>query len=243
MKSRCFEKTPADETTAELEKGLMHGRFSFKADSESAKLMQPGKGTLDDPASLTQTAAVLSASTSDLRLDTPASETSTQAIGVVGSIGLESTGFAPRSASLAADTRDGLQQRLGLCHIMSVGLSQNGRKRDTLCVREDVVLAARTTAIGWVRSTFFPAPTERMDELSAMAREKSSLSAPRSSLSNTWCSRSQTRAFCHAFRRRQQVMPQPQPNSLGRSSQGMPVFKTKRIPVRACRSEMGFLPG
>jgi hypothetical protein len=30
--------------------------------------------------------------------------------------------------------------------------------RDTLRVREEVVLAARTTAIGWVRSSFFPRP-------------------------------------------------------------------------------------
>src|SRR5262249_41897692 len=38
-------------------------------------------------------------------------------------------------------------------------------------------------------------------------------------------------------------MPQPQPISLGRSSQGMPVLRTKRMPVRALRSSRGLRPG
>ena len=35
---------------------------------------------------------------------------------------------------------------------------------------------------------------------------------------------------------RQHVMPLPQPISLGRSSQPMPLFKTKMIPVKTLRS-------
>jgi len=43
-------------------------------------------------------------------------------------------------------------------------------------------------------------------------------------------------ARCQSRRRRQQVMPDPQPISCGRYSHGMPVLRTKRIPVSAARS-------
>ena len=59
--------------------------------------------------------------------------------------------------------------------------------------------------------------------------------SPRRS-SSTWCSRSHTPASCQSRSRRQQVMPEPQPISWGSISQGMPVFSTKMMPVRAARS-------
>jgi hypothetical protein len=67
-------------------------------------------------------------------------------------------------------------------------------------------------------------------------REKSSVSAPR-----RWSSKivrifSQVPSACQSRRRRQQVMPQPQPISRGKSSQGIPVLRTKRMPVKALRS-------
>jgi hypothetical protein len=49
-------------------------------------------------------------------------------------------------------------------------------------------------------------------------------------------SRCQTSALFQSRSRRQQVIPDPQPISRGRYSQGMPVFSTKMIPVSAARS-------
>jgi hypothetical protein len=46
-----------------------------------------------------------------------------------------------------------------------------------------------------------------------------------------------------ASSRRQQLMPEPQPISSGRYSQGMPVFSTNRMPLRACRWLIGLRPG
>src|SRR5215210_7424938 len=51
-----------------------------------------------------------------------------------------------------------------------------------------------------------------------------------------------TPASCHSLRRRQHVMPEPQPISWGSISQGMPVLRTNRIPVRAARASMRGLP-
>ncbi len=53
----------------------------------------------------------------------------------------------------------------------------------------------------------------------------------------------QTPASFQSWSRRQQVMPQPQPISAGRSSQGMPVLRTKRMPVRALAVLQGFSTG
>ena len=74
-------------------------------------------------------------------------------------------------------------------------------------------------------------------DASTLARLQSILPAAPKRLSNSWWSRCQTPAFCQSRSRRQQVIPLPQPISWGRSSQGMPVFSTKRIPVSAARSD------
>lgn len=50
----------------------------------------------------------------------------------------------------------------------------------------------------------------------------------------------------HAFQScnlRQQVMPDPKPNSFGRYSHWMPVCSTKRMPHSTCQSGSGFRPG
>jgi hypothetical protein len=53
---------------------------------------------------------------------------------------------------------------------------------------------------------------------------------------------SHTPASCQSRSRRQHVMPDPHPNSCGRSSQGIPVFSTNTIPVSALRSSSGGRP-
>jgi hypothetical protein len=126
---------------------------------------------------------------------------------------------------------------------MPVGLGQNDIDRDALRLDEQMVFAARLTAIGWVRSTFFPPCTALTDELSATAREKSIWSAARSWSSSTRCSFFHTPALCQARSRRQQVMPEPHPISCGSISHGLPDCKTNRMPVNTRRSSSGLRPG
>jgi hypothetical protein len=242
MNSYCFHEPPADEATAKLEEGLMYVRQPFESNAKPSELMQPRNRTLDHPTRFAQTTAVSSAAACKLRSDATCRQPFTQGIRVVSAIRLNQTGFAPGRAAFAANPGHRLQQRLDLRHIVPVSLGEHYRDRDAVGVREEVVLAARTTAIGWVRSTFFPAPTARMEELSAMTREKSNFSAPRSLPSNVWCSRSQTRALCHALSRRQQVIPEPHPISLGSISQGMPERSTNSIPLNTRRSHSGSRP-
>jgi hypothetical protein len=206
--------------------------------------MQPRDCALDDPASLAQTAAVLGSAPSNLRTDSLSPQGSAMRLRVVGTIGLNEFGFALGATALATNGRDRPNQGQQLGDVVAVGLGQDDRQRNTLRIRKDVVFRTGTTAIGWVRSRFFPAPRARMEELSATAREKSIRSAPRSLDSSPWCSRSHTLARCQALSRRQQVLPEPQPISWGSICQGMPERSTKMIPVSAARlSISGRRPG
>ncbi len=71
---------------------------------------------------------------------------------------------------------------------------------------------------------------------SMLARLQSIWSCSRKRVSRAKCRRSQTPLACQARSRRQQVMPLPKPSSWGKSSHGIPVCKTNRIPFSAARS-------
>ncbi len=77
-----------------------------------------------------------------------------------------------------------------------------------------------------------------IDDKSTQTRLKSILFAPRRRRRSSSCNLSQTPASCQSRSRRQQVTPEPQPSSGGKSSHAMPVRSTNRIPLSAARSEM-----
>jgi len=220
----------------------MDRRQSLVAYAQTPELMQPGDGTFHDPAGFAQATAMSGATASDLGIDAALGQERAQRIGIICAVSLDQLGSTFRGPAQAGNGRDGIEQGQHLGDVVAVGLGEHYRKRDTLRIREKVVLAARTTAIGWVRSTFFPAPTARMDELSATALEKSSCFAPRSSESRTRCNRRHTPRRCQYLSRRQQVIPEPQPISFGSISHGMPERSTNRMPLSTKRSSSGRRP-
>jgi len=215
----------------------VNSRQSLITDSESTKPVQPSDGAFDNPAGFAQPTAMLGSASSDLRLNSSLFERLSMRVRIVTAVGLDKIGLASGTPRFACDRRNGLNQRQQLGDVVAIGLGQNDRERNAFRVRKDMVLRTGTTAISWVRSRFFPAPRARIEELSATAREKSIRSAPRSFDSSTWCSRSHTLARCHASSRRQQVLPEPQPISLGSICHGIPERSTNRIPVSAARLE------
>ena len=221
----------------------MNIRPAFIANSQAAELVQPSDGTLDDPSGLAQSTAMLSVTASNLTFNPPCTQGLAMRLAVIRAIGLQHLGLAQRTADLSSDWRDRVHQRQQLRNVVSVRFGQNNAQGNALRVAEDVVFRARFTAIGWVRSSFFPPCTARTLELSATAREKSILSASRKRVSNAACNRSHTPACCHACKRRQQLMPEPQPISRGSICQGIPDLSTNRMPVSNLRSSMGLRPG
>jgi hypothetical protein len=147
-----------------------------------------------------------------------------------------------RPALLALERRNGIHQRQGLRHIMGVGSRQPYGQRDALTVGDDVVLATGLGPVSRVGTCLLSPKTARTEVLSRTARRQSMRSAAcRRSRQARWM-RCQTPWACQSRSRRQQVIPLPQFISLGRFSQGMPVFSTNRMPVRTCQSGILGLP-
>ncbi len=212
------------------------------ADLQTPKLMQPSQRAFDNPAGLAQTAAMRDPLAGDQVANAACRKGVAVRSRIVGPIALHAVRSTPRASWLAAHRRDAFDQWQQLRHIVMIGSRQDDVQRNATRFRDDVVLRTRFTAIGWVRSSFFPPCAARTDELSTTAREKSSLSPSRNLLSNTSCMRCHSRCSCQVRSLRQHVMPEPQPISWGSMFHGMPLRSTYRMPVSACRFEMGLRP-
>jgi len=141
-----------------------------------------------------------------------------------------------RSTPALSDGRHGIDHRLQHGAIVDVGSGQLQGERNAVRVGEDMALRSRLAAIGWVRADRFAPFFAATEALSSAARLKSTpLRRPRRSSSTRW-SFSRTPARCQSRSLRQQVMPEPQPISAGKSSHGVPERSTNRMPVRAARS-------
>jgi hypothetical protein len=121
--------------------------------------------------------------------------------------------------------------------IVHVGRGQVGDQRNPVALGDDVVFRAFLAAIGWVRSSFFPPRSARRDALSMTAQLRSSSPRRRSSASSASWNRRQMPARCQRTSRRQQVLPDPQPISVGSICHGIPLRRTKSMPVNAARSD------
>jgi hypothetical protein len=130
-----------------------------------------------------------------------------------------------------------------LSHIMAIGCRDLRCQRDAVGVGKHVMFRAFFPTICGVGPGMRPPKTARTEAESTIARDQSILSALRKWSNKSRWSSSQTPARCQSRSRRQQVIPLPQPISWGRYSQGMPVIRTKTIPVSASRLPSGFRPG
>lgn len=130
-----------------------------------------------------------------------------------------SPGSAQWLAALAADRRDGLDQRDQLGDVVAVAAGGDCRERDEVRCASTIrwcLLPAlpRSTGHGLVA---VPPLITRM-WLESTAREKSSRSAARSSDSSSSCRRCRNPALFQSCSRRPQVIPEPKPSSWGRNS-------------------------
>lgn len=211
--------------------------------SKSSILMQPRNSSLNNPTIYTQTATVFGSTLSQDRFNTFLAKLLAMWFRIIAPVSKYTIRFAARTANLACYWRNTVNQRQQLCNIMPISSGQSYCQRNTVSISYQMMFRAFFTAIRGVWASFGPPKTARIEEESTMAREKSIWSAWRNLFNKVWYILSHTPAFCQLRNLRQQVIPQPQPISLGRSSHPMPVFSTNRIPVSASLSETGFRPG
>jgi hypothetical protein len=208
---------------------------AFVADGKPPELVEPGKAALDDPSMAAKSLACLDASPSDAGFDLTADASASATTVIVGLVGVQLVRSASWSASLACHRRDGVDQLLERHAVVDVGSSQYEGERNAAAIGDQVPLGAWSASIGGVRACRRTPLFAAMDELSTQARLQSIPSASCNRRSNSRCRRSHTPAVCQSRSRRQQVTPEPHPISNGSISQGMPVRRTKRIPVSAAR--------
>ena len=220
----------------------MHEVQPFVAHGEPTKAMQPREGAFNDPARAAETTAMRCPARGELCRDPAARELIPMRLRVVAPVTLHQVGLGDRAPRPPPQRRNAVDQRQQLGDVVPVGGRQARDERDAVRVREDVVFAARFTAIGGVRSRFFPPRNARTDALSTTVRARSSWPRRRSSASSTSWIRCHTPALCHATSRRQQTVPDPQPISRGSMFHGMPLRSTNRMPVRTARSGIGLRP-
>ena len=161
---------------------------------------------------------------------------------VVPAVALDEAGLPQRPTRAAAQGRNAVDQWQQLGHVVPVRRREARDDRNPVRVGKNMMFRPGLTAIGRVRSSFFPPRSARSEALSTTARARSSRPRRRNSVSKTRWSRFQTPARCHRTSRRQQVLPDPQPISFGSIFQGMPLRSTNRIPVNTARSGIGFRP-
>jgi hypothetical protein len=140
------------------------------------------------------------------------------------------------SAAWPDDRRDGVDEREQLRRVVGVGRGEADGEWDAIAVDDEVVLGAGLASINWVRAGLLAPLLARTLRLSRLARDQSIAAASPNQLSSVSCNCAHTPASCQSRRRRQQVQPLPQLNSLGNSRQGHPVRSTKTMPPRAARS-------
>ena len=209
----------------------------FIPNTEPTVLKQPRECGLDDPAVLSQATAVLGIAFGDQRQDAAIAKGSPNLVlGVVRPIGEYRVGALARTAPRSCNGFDGVDERDGHLRVVNVGAGMFDRQRRAIAVDDQVALRAVLPAICRIRAGLVPPKSARVEQLSIAAADQSIPSAWPSSSSRACHTLSQTPASSQSRRRRQHVMPQPQPISCGRYSHGMPVLSTKRIPVRVARS-------
>lgn len=216
-----LEAPPADQAAGQRDEGVVEFEASFPADGEAFELVEKGEGLLDDVAELAQALDVRDALAGDHRHDPAFAQFTADGPGVVCLVAQHGAGAVAGMALAAGHWRDAVDEGEGLGDVVDVRRGGDDVERGTASVADQVVFATRFPAVDRRRagrgSPFFA----RMWEPSTHARDQSSSPAAFSFSRSRRCNCSKTPVCCQRSRRRQQVCPDPNPSSRGRSCQAM----------------------
>ena len=212
------------------------------ANCQPAKAIEPSETAFDDPAMAAKFLLALNASTGNARQNAAASTSFATARIIIAFVGVALPRPAQRTSRFSRNGRNGIEHFFKHGAVVNICTSQTYGERCAAPVRHQVAFRARLAAIGWIWARGRAPFLAGIEDESTQTRLKSIRFALRRRRSNSWCNRSHTPACCQSRRRRQQVAPDPQPSSGGRSSHAIPERRTNRIPLSAARSEMRGLP-
>ena len=117
------------------------------AQEQPAAVVQPGEGAFDDPAIASESGAVRCLAASDDRLDAAAPDEPAVLVVVVATIGKQRLRSSARPTGATAHRRHAVEQLQQLGDVVAVGGGQRPGQRHAAAVYEEMVLAARASAI------------------------------------------------------------------------------------------------
>lgn len=241
--SKIALKDPAA-NAGELEvvEGAMHRNRPLVSDFEPTRLTDPTERPFHDPTDSTEAASVRHAGTGQMVLDAPLLQASAIARGAVRSVAVEVLRLSSWAPARTVKGRDVVQERHGLHRVVSLGSCYPQSQRCAPTVNDEVSFRTLLRSVRGVLSRVGPPKTARMLWLSIAAFDQS-MRPSRPSRSRSSCSTFfHTPRRCQYRSRRQHVTPDPQPISWGSIHHGMPLCRTKTIPVRHARSSIGGRP-
>ena len=220
--------------------------------AKPAILIQPCQCPLYNPAKAAQSLAGVDAASSNPGDNIPLQKSVSATVEVIALVGMQFLRPKAWSAAPSVSYRwNGIDDLFKHLAIVNISPRQQTSKWRASCVYHKVALRTLFAAIRWIRPDCLcrfvfcpPLGASGAGTLaeSTLARDQSSWSASAILSSKTAWSSAQRPASCQSRSLRQHVMPLPQPISWGNISQGMPVFRTNRIPESTALSLMRGLP-
>jgi len=214
----------------------------FVANLQAAKPVQPRERALHYPAMPSQALLGFDSPSGQARRDAACPQCPPLHTKVVPFVAMQLRRSPTGPPTLLANRRDRIHRRLQHLAVVDIGRRYRHRQRNALSVDHKMALRARFSAIRWIRAGFVAPPGAATLAASIAARDQSICSARPSRFNNTWWRFCHTPARCHVRKRRQQVIPLPQPISCGSISHGMPLLSTKTMPLSAARLGTGRRP-
>ena len=209
---------------------------AFVANPKPPELGSPSMGPFNHPPMSAEAVLGLNPSACNSRLDAALATRTAASRIVIPFVSVQLVRTESRPTSRTGNGRNAIQQIVQHLGVVNVGGCQQQGQRNAFSIDQKMVFRAWLAFVRRVRPCFV-APFFAATVAESTAARLQSISPARPSFSkNRRCKRCQTPASCHSWRRRQQVIPHPQPISLGSISQGMPLRRTNRMPVKAARS-------
>ena len=150
--SPCLaQRLPANQRAPEREERLVNVGPLVVPDPQAAKLTQPGKRALYNPAKSAQSAPVLGAADGQQGHDLTRPETASDRGRIVAAIPEHTVRPLPRSTAFAVQRRNRIHQRQGFLRVVPVRAGQTHRERHAPPIANQMALAPALGPIGRIR--------------------------------------------------------------------------------------------
>jgi hypothetical protein len=222
-----------------MQERLVNLQLTFVSDGQPTKVVQPGQSALNYPPMPTQPLTTVDAAPCNSRCYPSLSQRFPALSVVVAFISVQLHRSLASAASSSPKTSfflrwlDSIHNLHKHIAVVDISAGTHYCERDPLSVDHNMALRSLFPTIRRRRpGSLAPFLAGTLDE-STEARVQSIFPASPSLSRSSWCRFSHTPASCQSRRRRQHVIPLPQPISGGNISHGSPALSTKMMPVSA----------